>query len=156
MENITKNGCQTLITGYTKLMIAPAEEIESVDLVNINTKKVTFKFNGSFAEISAENIQFGNQPGDGVYESVIQCEIRGADPELTTKFDAMTKHRYIVCIYDRNKTWWIQGDHNEPMRFEYSQITEPKPPGFSGYKLKFIRKTTLPLCRLQYMKVQPI
>ena len=149
MENITKNRCMSFAAGFNKISIAPVNEVESVDLANINTKKATLVTAGRFAEIEAENIQFGNSQSDGAYETIIQCDFRGNDPDTVHRFDAMTKNRFIVTIRDRNGVWWIQGDKNEPMRFEYSQITEPKAPGFSGFKLKFIRKTTLPLCKFQ-------
>jgi len=148
MENIKKNACMNFAAGYTKLMIAPVEEIKSVDLIDVNTKKVTLNTGGRFAEIEAENIQYGSQNTDGVYECGIQCNLHGNNPDLASTFEVMTKKRFIVSIYDKNGVWWIQGDTNEPLRFEYSQLSEPKAPGFSGYKLKFIRKTTLPLCRL--------
>jgi len=149
MEDITKNRCTSTISGYTKIKIAPAEEIESVDLIDINTKKVTFKPGGRFAELEVENIQFTNSQSDGAYERVITCEMRGTSPQLQSTFDTMTKKRFIVALCGRSSIWWLQGDMNEPMRFEYSQQTDSKPTGFTGYKLKFLRKTTLPICKLQ-------
>ena len=149
MEDIKKNPCMNAISGYTKIRFAPAEEIQSIDLIDLNTKKVTFKTSGRFAELEAENIQFGNTQNDGAYETVISCDFRGTNPELQSVFDTMTKKRFIVTLYDRNSIWWLQGDMNEPMRFEYSQQTDSNPTGFTGYKLKFLRKTTLPICKLQ-------
>jgi len=62
---------------YTKLIIAPVEEVKSVDLIDVNTKKVVFNVGDRFAEIEAENIQYGSQTTDGTYESGIQCDFYG-------------------------------------------------------------------------------
>jgi len=148
MENITKNRCLTTISGYLKISVAPVSEVQSIELIDVNSKSVTFNTGGRFAEIEAENIQFSNNTSDGAYETVISCDFRGNYSELLHTFDAMTKQRFIVSLYDRNLIWWIQGDINEPMRFEYAQITDSKTTGFTGYRLKFLRKTTQPLCKL--------
>jgi hypothetical protein len=148
MENITKNRCFTTIPGYLKIAFAPIGEVQTIELIDINTKKVTFNAGGRFAEIDAQNIQFGNSESDGAYDTVISCDFRGSYPELVHLFDNMTKTRHIVTLMDRNSIWWLQGDMSEPMRFEYSQLTDSKPTGFTGYRLKFLRKTTLPVCKL--------
>jgi hypothetical protein len=149
MEDITKKPCLKTVSGYLKIGFAPVNEIKSVDLFDINTKKVTFNTGGRFAEIEAQNIQFKNQPSDGAYESAVTCDFYGSYPELTPILDMMTKNRFLVRLYDRNYVWWLQGDITEPMRFEYSQITDSETSGFMGYRLKFSCRTTMPLCKLQ-------
>lgn len=147
MDDIKKNPCLNPASGYLKIEFVSVSECKSVDLIDVNTKKVTFNTGGRFAEIEAENIQFKNQPAEGAYQSEITCNFRGSYPELEPILDGMTKKRFLVRLYDRNYIWWLQGNLSEPMRFEYSHITESDATGFTGYQFKFLCRTTEPLCR---------
>jgi len=145
MEKIKKNAACGNMTGNRNIFIASIDEIESIELVDIRTKKAIMKPGHQFGEIEAENIQFNSQEENGRYIHEISCTLTCTKRKYDTLFDRMKNKRWVIKIEDNNNTVWLAGSLTEHFRFSWQHIGEDKASKQHSYELTFNRESTEPL-----------
>jgi len=145
MQKIEKNAACGNMTGNRRIFIAPVNEIEKIDLVDIRTKIVTMKSGEQFGEIEANNIQFNSKEEEGRYEHEILCNLLSTKGKYDTLFDRMKNRRWVIKIEDNNNIVWLAGSLTEHFRFSWEHTGEDKASGEHCYKLSFYRESTEPL-----------
>lgn len=145
MQKIEKNAACGNMTGNKKIFIAPTDEIESIELIDIRTRKVVMKRDGQFGGIEANNIQFNSAGEAGHYIHEVSCTLTSTKGKYDTFFERMKNKRWVVKIEDNNSIVWLAGSLSEPFRFKWEHIGESKACGQHGYRLTFFRNSTEPL-----------
>ena len=146
MENLVKNGNCNVMAGFKRILIADVAEVQSIDLVDFNTKQVTMRSGLAFAEIQAESIQTEVTEEDGGFSHETKCRLFGVKNRYDRLFADMARRRWIVKTVDNTGLVWLSGSMEEPLRFSFSHIGQARADGEHLYELRFHRRMTEPLC----------
>lgn len=145
MENLAKNGACTAMAGNKRILIAPTDEVESIDYTDFATKSVTFRSGFAFAEIQAENILLTAEGTGGAFEHRTTCRLSGTKWKYDSLFEKMARQRWIVKVVDNNGQAWLSGSLSEPLLFEWTHHAGAKPTDEHVYELTFKRRMSEPL-----------
>lgn len=145
MENLLKNGPCPTMAGNRRILIAPTDEVQSIDFTDFATKSVTFKTGCAFAEIQAENIQLSAEREDGGFAHQATCRLTGTKWKYDSLLEKMGRQRWIVKVVDNNGQAWLSGSLSEPLLFEWAHKAEAKPSDGHSYELTFKRRMSEPL-----------
>lgn len=146
MDDLTKNGSCQLMAGNKKIFIVDVEEVQSIDFVNLTTKRVVLKPGFRFAQIQADSIESDVEISDGCFSHQIDCVFFGVKNKYDRLFSDMARRRWIVKIVDNSNGIWLSGTKEEPLRFSFRHVSQPKPDGTHHYELSFSRLMTEPQC----------
>ncbi len=149
MEDLTRKsaGCGNM-TGYAGLWIANDYEVEDVEEREPGCRKVVFKSSGGWGRVDAKNIYMSDTPADGARQLEVTCQFRCTPDQVDYYLDALSMHRFLLKLKDRNGNLWLAGDKEQPLHFEYSHVGETGGGGVHEYQLRFFRQTNLPLYKL--------
>lgn len=145
MENIKKNSQTGNMAGNKFIYLASTDEIERIDLMNFNTKKVIMKEGYGFGQIEADLIDFSSPCQDGKYSHEVVCQLTAMLGKYDSMFDEMTRQRFIVKVVDNNNTVWLFGSLDYPLIFEYRHLGKAKASHEHLYELTFRRESTIPI-----------
>jgi hypothetical protein len=144
MNDIKANNKCMNTTGYKALYITPLNEVDAVNLIDKKTKEIVFATNGSFGKLAVFDIKVqSNYEGD-FYKNKITANFRSSVDE-SILFNSLTKNRFIIKVTDNNGHSYIYGSKDEPLRFSFEFIGNPKPSQTKEYQLTFYGETTFPV-----------
>jgi len=146
MDDLLKNSSCQLMAGNKKIFIVDTDEVQGIDLINFRTKRIVLKPGFRFAQIQADSIEADVELTDGGFSHEIDCVFFGVKNKYDRLFADMTRRRWIVKFVDNSNDIWLSGTKDEPLRFSFRHIGNPKPDGTHHYELSFSRVMSEPLC----------
>ena len=145
MQKIEKNSSCGNMAGNKRIFIAPTFEIESIDLVDIKTKKVSMKSGFAFGEIQADSFEINSPFEDGIYAHEIRCILTATKNAHDALFNKMTRQRFVAKTIDNSNMVWLAGSLLEPLIFSWTHIGKASAGEYHRYELTFRRNSTEPL-----------
>lgn len=150
MEDLTRNNACGNMAGFSKLWLCPANEVQSVNIVNDTEKTVTFASGGRWALIEADSIELSHNYSEGCYDHQLTCNYSGIRNVADSILNKMKEQRFIARLKDKNGQYWLIGSKEEPLNFSYDHAGNATGDGAHTYRLSLTRKTTEPLCQSTY------
>lgn len=135
--------------GFSEIEFTSEAEVEDVDFSYSSnfpvTRTVTFHPSGCFGKIEAKNVYMSENGHDGIHDVEITCSFYGTPEQVNGRLHELTFGRYLVRLKDKNGRWWLAGEKEEPLHFEYTHIGDADADGVHEYQLRFFGTLTIPL-----------
>lgn len=144
MEDIVRESACQDMHGYICVYICPLSLVKSVDLVDVNTKKVVFESGGSWTMLDLREIIVLSENDADIYVNTITGKHRTPN-SIHSILNGYVKNKYIVRVDDKNDKSWIFGSKQEGLNLKY---TYNGPSGASedkNYLITIFGNTTDPM-----------
>lgn len=101
-------------------------------------------YNGYFPEEECElNIDAAYTSNGPLYKFNLDCIVPRISKLMTTNFNEMLGHRFLLDVYDNNGNRKLVGDIKEGVAFKFKEATGRKAANRNGYQIMFFSESTI-------------